>query len=397
MGKLVVTREVKLPDLLRLERYRRLPELGPSVLFFSGGSALKGLSRELTAYTKNSIHLLSPFDSGGSSAKLRQAFDMPAVGDIRNRLLALADFSITGNPEVYALANYRLPEHEVESRLLETLDEMINGQHKLVRAIPNPMRRLLCLQLSFFREAMPENFNLSGASIGNLILTGGYINFQRHLELIIYPFSKLLAVQGVVRPVVSQPSHLVAELENGALIIGQHLFTGKEMPPIQSAIRKISLSSSATEYCPVEANLRDKIAKIIKSADLICYPPGSFYSSLVANLLPKGTGKAISQNAGPKVFIPNLGTDPEQYGMSGDDTLETLMAYLQTDCNKRVKTESLLNYVLVDSKNGHYNTGLPLKTLKKMSVEIVDTCLVSEQSQPYYDNLLLTQALLSMT
>jgi CofD-related protein of GAK system len=397
MNKLVVTREVKLPDLLRLERYRRLPELGPSILFFSGGSALKRLSRELTVYTKNSIHLLSPFDSGGSSAKLRTAFDMPAVGDIRSRLLALADFSITGNPEVYLLANYRLPEEQTKTDLLSTLDAMISGKHKLVRAIPNPLRRLLCLQLSFFREAMPESFDLRGASIGNLILTGGYLNYQRHLDPILYLFSKLLAVQGMVRAIVSQPYHLVAELENGQTILGQHQFTGKECAPVNSVIKKISLSASASENCPVSVRLRDKIASTICGAELICYPPGSFYSSLIANLLPAGVGQAISQNACPKVFIPNLGTDPEQFGMSGDDVVDALLTYLQADCNSNVKASNLLNYVVIDSQRGDYVSGLPSESLKKHGIELVDTRLISDQSVPYYDNTLLAHTLLSLT
>lgn len=71
-----------------------LPALGPRLVFFTGGTALRGLSRSLTRYTHNSVHLVTPFDSGGSSAALREAFALPAVGDIRNRLAALADSMI---------------------------------------------------------------------------------------------------------------------------------------------------------------------------------------------------------------------------------------------------------------------------------------------------------------
>ena len=62
------------------------PDRGPAILFFTGGTALRGLSRELKKLTHRSIHLMSPFDSGGSSATLREAFGMLAVGDIRNRM-----------------------------------------------------------------------------------------------------------------------------------------------------------------------------------------------------------------------------------------------------------------------------------------------------------------------
>ena len=68
-----ISRSARLPDPLRIARCRRAPELGPRVLFFSGGTALRDTSRKLVGYTHNSIHLITPFDSGGSSAHLRRA------------------------------------------------------------------------------------------------------------------------------------------------------------------------------------------------------------------------------------------------------------------------------------------------------------------------------------
>ena len=95
-----VARAVTIPDPVRLERFRHAPELGARLLFFTGGTGLRGLSRKLVEYTHHSTHIITPFDSGGSSAKLRKAFRMPAVGDMRNRLMALADQSVLGNPEI---------------------------------------------------------------------------------------------------------------------------------------------------------------------------------------------------------------------------------------------------------------------------------------------------------
>ncbi|ARU58888.1 hypothetical protein OLMES_4900 [Oleiphilus messinensis] len=397
MPPITVTREVKIPDPVRLERYRRLPELGSSVLFFTGGTALKGLSRELTTYTRNSIHLLTPFDSGGSSAKLRQVFNMPAVGDVRSRLMALADDSITGNPEVYALANYRLSEQATGVALLQELEDLIAGQHPLIRSVPNPMRRLIRLQLGFFREAMPEHFDLAGASIGNLILTGGYLNYQEHLDPILFLFSKLLVVQGIVRPIVNDPLHLAVQLENGETVLGQHLFTGKEVPPIASRISRMWLSGSAQMDQPAVVQLRKKVAKLIHDADLICYPPGSFYSSIIATLLPDGVGRAVARNASPKVYVPNLGVDPEQFGMNLTDSIETLLQYLRQGVGDKVEDTHLLNYVLVDNELSRYDAGLSRSWFRKRGIELIQTELVTEASAPYYDNARLAQALLSLT
>ncbi len=73
------------------------PERGPAILFFTGGTALRALSHKLKQLTTRSIHLLSPFDSGGSSASLRDAFNILSVGDIRNRMTALVDTTTAGN------------------------------------------------------------------------------------------------------------------------------------------------------------------------------------------------------------------------------------------------------------------------------------------------------------
>ena len=55
-----------IPDLLRVARYQRAPELGPRLLFFSGGTALREVSQILTDYTHNSFHLITPFVAGGT-------------------------------------------------------------------------------------------------------------------------------------------------------------------------------------------------------------------------------------------------------------------------------------------------------------------------------------------
>ena len=80
-----ITHTIDLPDPRRMERYRRTPDLGPRILFFSGGSALRKTRPELVYDTHNTIHIITPVDAGGRSAILRDALAMPAIGDIRNR------------------------------------------------------------------------------------------------------------------------------------------------------------------------------------------------------------------------------------------------------------------------------------------------------------------------
>ena len=148
---------------------------------------------------------------------------------------------------------------------------------------------------------------------------------------------------------------------------------------------------------PAAAQLRKKNRKLIRNADLICYPPGSFYTSLLANLIPAGVGRAVASNDCPKVFIPNLGSDPEQIGMDFEQAVHALLDQLRADCSDNCGNEKLLNFVLVDSANGQYPGGVSTQFLHDLGVELIDVKLISKQSAPYYDNDLLVSALLSLT
>ena len=397
MSKIRVARTVDIPDPLRISRYHKIPELGPRILFFSGGSALNGLCKTLKNYTHNSTHLVTPFDSGGSSAELRLAFGMPSIGDLRSRLMALADETVLGHPEVYKLFSYRFPMDASNTELRARLESMAKSKSELIADITNPMRRLISNQLGYFLDVMPDSFDLRGASIGNLILAGGYLNNHRHLDPIIFLFSKLVNAQGTVRAIVNDDLHLGADLADGTRVIGQHNLTGKEVAPLSSPIRKLFLSESRDSYIQAVTQLKKKNRKLIEKADLICYPPGSFYSSLLSNLMPAGVARAIASNDCPKVYIPNLGTDPEQIGMNFEQIVRGLLNQLQAGVSPGCPNEKLLNFILLDSSNGDYPSGLTTELLKELDVELIDVKLINKQSAPYYDNELLVSALLSLT
>ncbi|MCW9036077.1 MAG: GAK system CofD-like protein [Rhodospirillales bacterium] len=398
MGKKIqITRTVMIPDVTRVLRYEKFPELGPKVLFFSGGTALNDLSRELKSFTHNSIHIVTPFDSGGSSAVLRDVFDMPAIGDLRSRLMALSDDTIRGNPEIVRLFAYRLPKDEKKKELRARLNALAEGRDPMVGVIKNPMRRLIRTHLEKFLSYMPKNFDLRGASIGNLILASGYLSNERRLDQVLFMFSRLVNVQGRVVPVINQPLHLIAALEDGTSVIGQHRITGKEVSPLKSAISDLSLTADYKGTQPIEAELPRKNRKLIGEAELICYPPGSFYTSLCANFLPAGVGRAIAANSCPKVYAPGLGSDPERVGLSLDQSIFKLLEFLKADFNQDCPTENLLNFVLIDSQNGECLKRGTFSLLRREGIEVIDTTLITNQSKPYYDPQMLAIAIMSLT
>lgn len=349
MTHIALARQARLPDDLRVARARSVPHLGPRILFFSGGSALNGVSRALKAYTFNSIHLITPFDSGGSSQILREAFNMPAVGDVRSRLMALADETDLGQPDIYALFTHRFSASASQSDLREALGAMIAGEHALVKAISQPMRQLIQGFLRRFREEAPEGFDFHNASVGNLILAGGYLSHERALEPVLFLMSKMVDVRGTVRTVVDANLHLGAQLADGRMVMGQKEMTGKQTAPLSSPVARLFLHDGARELAPAQVPLPKRNRKLIARADLICYSPGSLYSSVIANLLPAGVGRTIAARQVPKIYVPSLGHDPEALGLSLADQVSALLAPLLGDAPAGTCPQDVLTHVLCDT------------------------------------------------
>lgn len=396
MPNIEITRTVTIPDPLKIERYRAAPQNGPRILFFSGGTALQDVSRDIIKYTHNTMHLITPFDSGGSSAVLRDEFSMPAVGDIRNRLMSLADASVLGNPEIYAFFTHRLDKNASQKELREELDRLSNGSHPLIKAVPYPMRKFIQASMASIQKHISDSFDLRGASLGNLVLTAEYLDNDRQLSPVIYLFSKLAVVRGIVRPIANVTADLAVSLENGEVVVGQHLITGKEVEPLTNKIKDIWLVKSQKDPSPVSVSITKSTSDLINKAELICYPMGSFYSSVIANLLPNGVGTSVAKTKCPKIFIPNTGTDPELIGHTLSEQIETLLFHLKKDSPTEITTSDVLNIIVIDSDATQYNGSLNNDMLSREGITVVSCDLITKQSSPYIDAAVLNRILLSL-
>jgi len=373
------------------------PELGPRVLFFTGGTALADISRELAGHTYNSVHVVTPFDSGGSSASLRRVLDIPAVGDLRNRLLALADSAVTP-VEALTLCKRRLPEDGARDELLQELYTLASAHSPVWEDIPRVCGEVLRLHLHYFLEAMPVHFDPRGACIGNLILAGGWVHHGGDLLPALGMLSRLFRVRGLVLPVVQENLHLAAELENGELVVGQHRITGRGSA-LPAPVRRLFLTRQRPESALPPAERRPRIASLvatyIRAADCLCYPMGSFYTSLLANLLPVGVGASVSKAECPKLYIPNTGIDPEQQGLSVADRVALLLRTLRRDAGPHTDTARLLHTVLVDSARGSYPGGIDAEGITAQGVELRDLPLVQPDNVQRHIPELVTRAILA--
>lgn len=377
---------------------------GPRIVFFTGGTALRALSHTLAEHTRNAVHLVTPFDSGGSTAVLRRYIRMPAVGDLRNRLLALADPAVA-TPRLAGLCALRLADAGAYDTLMQRLYALASDRDPAWCGIDPRVADVLRLHLRWFLEFAPPGFDPHGACLGNLLLAGGYLRHGGALGPVLHLFSRLFRVRGTVLPIVDDDLHLAAELADGSVLLGQHRITGKGVPRITVPVRRLFLTRArpvdmepvgtpcgeAAEKggsqdngvkaatVPVEARVpvTAVAARHIAEAELICFPMGSFYTSVLANLLPQGVGRAVADAACPKVYLANNGIDPEQVGLSVADCAAALLAALRHDAGAQTPAARLLGTVVVDTRNGSYPGGIDSEGLRALGVELLDAPVAS--------------------
>lgn len=361
------------------------PAQGPRILFFSGGTALRGVSRLLVARTHRSVHLVTPFDSGGSSAALREALGMPAVGDLRNRMLALADLDAPGGREIHDLLAHRLPPAGAASALRSELGELTQQAGDLVRG---------CVQTCL--DAVGRDFDLRRASVGNLVLAGAFLLQGRRLGEAVETFSELVGARGTVRPVSEDDLHLAVELDDGSVVVGQDRIMDPSACAARPRVKRLFVTRSREAPAPVRAAASPGVLDLIGSADLVCYPMGSFYTSVLASILPEGFATAIIRSAAPKVYVPNPGHDPEEQGMSLADKVRTLTGHLARGPLGSGGTRSMLQVIVVDDGVARGDEAA-LVPLANMGLRVVRARLRSTLDPLRFDDGAVVETLLALS
>ncbi|MBF0569502.1 MAG: uridine diphosphate-N-acetylglucosamine-binding protein YvcK [Candidatus Omnitrophica bacterium] len=253
-------------DLVNILYQKRYLERGPKIVAIGGGHGLSNLLLALKEYTSNITAIVTVADSGGSSGRLREQFDIVAPGDIRNCLVALAD-------------------------------------------APALMGEL-------FQYRFPEKSELKGHNFGNLFLTALYEVGNRDFSQAVELTSKVLAIRGTVIPSTVDNVHLVAQYEDGSVTQGE-----AKIPRVGVKIEKLSLNPEETQPTP------DAI-EAIKDADVIIIGPGSLYTSILPNLIIRGLPEAIAASSAFKIYVCNVMTQAgETEGFTASDHVRVILQH----------------------------------------------------------------------
>jgi uncharacterized cofD-like protein len=247
------------------------------IVGIGGGTGLSillvGLKRQLARINQDGrmrpadiTAVVSVADDGGSTGLLRQSFDIPAVGDLRNCIVALA------------------PGNQMWSRLFQHRFEGDNG--------------------------------LAGHALGNLIMTA-LVQRSGGVSAAIGQLARALRLRGRVLPVTEDVVTLHAEYEDGVVARGE-----SQIPSLDRRIAKLWLEPKQTAPAP-------GVLESIRSASAIVLGPGSLYTSILPNLLVPGVAEAIRDSDALRIFACNLMTQPgETDGFDALDHVQVLERYL---------------------------------------------------------------------
>ena len=235
------------------------------VIVLGGGTGLSTLLRGLKQFPVDITAVVSVSDDGRSTGKLRKEFNIPAVGDIRQVIIALSETE----PLFQNLLNYRFK----------------------------------------------TNSDLSGHALGNLLLTG-LIDVAGNMSDGIESLSKVLNLKGKVLPLTEDNVVLMAEMIDGSIVEGEHNITEKNQK-----IKKIFYKETP--------KVLDEVICEIKRADLILLSMGSLFTSLLPNLICDEVKNAIDSSKGDVMYVCNMMTQPgEKDNFKVSDHINVINSYL---------------------------------------------------------------------
>lgn len=264
-------------------RRRQILAQGPRIVAIGGGTGLSTLLRGLKLYSSNITAIVTVSDDGGSSGKLVKEKGMIPPGDIRNCLVALAD---------------------AEKSMTDLF------QHRFTHG----------------------SGNLSGHSMGNLLIAALVDQSHGDFEKAVEQASDVLAIRGRVIPATLDTVTLRALLDSGQEICGETAIV-----EAGQKIRKIYLD-------PPDVLPHRSALDAIRDADMVCIGPGSVFTSIIPNLLVPGIAQALKETQAIKVYICNVMTQP---GESDSFSASQHVSAILTNTESRI-----FDYVLV-------NTGSP--------------------------------------
>jgi uncharacterized cofD-like protein len=217
----------------------------PHVVAVGGGHGLAATIRATRRYAGRTTAVVATADDGGSTGRLRSAIDMPAPGDLRRCVEAMADDP--GRPLTRAL-EYRFAGSDV-----------------------------------------------AGHALGNLLLAGLHA-VTGDFVVAVDELSRMAGVDpdvGRVLPASVEPVVLRASVDGGGEVTGQ------------VAISR-AVGIGRVVVVPPDASVPVDAIEALVDADQVVLGPGSLFTSVLAAAVVGGVRDALKRSSGRRVYVCNV-------------------------------------------------------------------------------------------
>ena len=295
--------------------------MNKKIVVLGGGTGQSVLLSGLKKFPFDITSVVSVCDDGKSTGKLRREFNVPAMGDLRRVLIALAETE-------------------------DVVEKFVNYRFK-------------------------SGNELDGHTVGNILLTA-LTDIYGNMSNAVSQFSKILNMRGKVIPFSDDNIVLMGEMEDGSIVEGEHNITESS-----KKIKRV--------YYKNKVKVSKEVIKSIKESDAIILSMGSVYTSIIPNLLCQEVIDAIDESNAKIIYICNIMTQPgETDDFKVSDHIELLDSYLgkrkidivmtnsekiSKKIQKKYETMEQKDLVKVDDKN------IKIEHIKRPFVKIEDNVI----------------------
>jgi uncharacterized cofD-like protein len=241
----------------------------------NGGSiSIRAMKQHLDHYDISAIIAMS--DSGSSSGQLRKEFGVLPPGDILRAVLAMSRYDY------------------------ETLKRI------------------------FYESRYSKHGKLKGFGLGHLFIA--FVEkYDGNIVNAIRPLAQALDAVGPVFPVTLTESDLCVELTDGREVCGEHEIDRPDWD------RSIKIKRAWLDTNP---QMYERARQQVLESNVIIIGPGSFYTSIIATLLPDGMQQALAETKAKLIYVP--GNAIEADGETGPECLSEFVATLHNYLPRQV-------------------------------------------------------------
>lgn len=310
-----------------------------NIVCLGGGIGTSILIKGLKNYNHNITVITSMADDGGSSGRLRRAYNIMPTGDMVSCIAALVEDK---NKELSSLLTYRFPGGSTENKAID------------------------------------------GHKLGNLIMLAEILrtgNVYKALDAT----KKMFGVTADIFPASDERTHLSAITKDGRRIHSETaLDVAKYAEPY--GLKKIYITPKSPKVNP-------KVIKNLKGADVIISGPGDLYTNQLPVLIIPEIKKIVLSSKAKKIFVLNIANKPyETKGFTLMDFIETFSLHL--DCFPFQTVIANTNFSqLIPSEHKKYKYIKLNQDFGEYKVNLIKKDLVRKDFPVYHDSKKLAKVI----